>query len=240
MSTESSPKLGTVSDGRPKCPVGKDDCAIIDEVLGLRQVLQDLAEQAQTDPLTGLYNYRFFSTSLAQEIERTGRSGQPTTLLMLDIDHFKRVNDSWGHEVGNQALVHIAGLIRETLRRLDIPCRYGGEEFAVILPDTSLATAVSVAERLRARIEETPLAVADKKLQLSVSVGAASYLLGGETSPEQLVKRADHYLYQAKQDGRNCVRHATIEPVEIVSRAEKDSLFALFGRRGQDDQEKTE
>lgn len=218
------------SHRQPDCPAGKKDCFIIAELVEIRQSLAELAEQVRTDPLTGLANYRYFSQALEQEMERTQRSGQPTTLIMLDIDHFKKVNDRWGHEVGNQALVHIAKLMLETVRKLDIPCRYGGEEFAIILPNTELSASVPVAERLRRAIDETPLTVDEKKLSLTASLGIGSYLLGEKATPEELVQRADHYLYLAKQEGRNQVRHAALPPVEVVSRDEKDALFNLFGR----------
>ena len=191
----------------------------------------------RTDQLTGLANYRYFCQALEQEMERTQRGGQPTTLIMLDVDYFKKVNDNWGHEVGNQALIHIAGLMCQTVRRLDIPCRYGGEEFAVILPNTELAASIPVAERLRKAIEETPLPVAEQQLSLTASLGISSYLLGEDVSLEELVQRADHYLYQAKQEGRNRVRHASLPKVELVSRDEKDALFDLFGGAGNNSSE---
>ncbi|WP_303722074.1 GGDEF domain-containing protein [Malonomonas rubra] len=205
----------------PVCPNGKSDCAIIEQLVEISQSLTELSQLVPTDQLTGLANYRTFRKALVHEMERTQRSGQPTTLIMLDIDHFKNVNDSWGHEIGNQALVHIAKLLQRTVRRLDIPCRYGGEEFAIILPNTELSASVLVAERLRQIIAETPLLMGEQLLPLTVSLGIDSYRFGEQTSPEELVQRADHYLYQAKQKGRNQVRHTKLPPVEIVSRGEK-------------------
>ncbi len=222
----------------PACPVGEKECSVVDELVDIRQSLDELSELVRTDQLTGLANYRYFCQALEQEMERTQRSGQPTSLIMLDIDHFKKVNDQWGHEVGNQALVHIAQLMLQTVRRLDIPCRYGGEEFAVILPNTELAAGIPVAERLRRTIAKTPLLVAEKKLELTASLGIGSYLLGEQVSLDELVQRADQYLYQAKEEGRNCVRHADLPKVEVVSREEKDALFKLFGG-GSGDQQKS-
>lgn len=211
------------------CPVGKDDCVVIGELVELRQAMVELSELVRTDPLTSLFNYRYFCKALEQEMERTQRSGQPTTLIMLDIDHFKKVNDQWGHDVGNQALVHISKLMLQTVRKLDIPCRYGGEEFAIILPNTTLSASAPVAERLRGVIAETPLPVGEDLLELTASLGIGSYLFGEDATLEGLVKRADQYLYQAKQDGRNLVRHEPLPTAEIVSRDEKDALFNLFG-----------
>lgn len=215
----------------PTCPVGQNDCEILADVFDLRERLDNLSAQVRTDPLTGLGNYRFFLESLIQEIERTQRSGQPTSLIMLDIDFFKKVNDTWGHEIGNQALVHIAGLIVRSIRKLDIPCRYGGEEFAVILPDTSLRDGVPVAERIRALIEETPLPLAGQELEMTVSLGLSTYLDNQQITPEELVQHADDYLYQAKQSGRNRVCHAELPRIAAVSSEEKGVLSELFGSR---------
>lgn len=219
----------------PTCPLGKQDCPFIEELDELRLSLEELSDLVRTDQLTGLANYRSFCQLLEQEIERTERSGQPTSLIMLDIDFFKQVNDNWGHEVGNQALIHIAQLMLQTVRRLDTPCRYGGEEFGVILPNTDLGAALPVAERLRQVIAETPLQVDERQLELTASLGIATYQLGEKTTPEELVQRADHYLYQAKQEGRNQVCHPELPKVELVSRNEKDALFNLFGKAGQKD-----
>lgn len=229
MTADSTPTAKEASNSQPECPVGKDDCGIVAEIVELRQSLAELSELVRTDPLTGLANFRYFSAALGQEIERTQRSGQPTTLIMLDIDFFKKVNDQWGHEIGNQALIHIAKLMRQTVRKLDIPCRYGGEEFAMILPNTDLPASIPVAERLRQTIAETPLAVGAEQLRLTASLGIDTYRLGEQATAEELVQRADHYLYLAKQEGRNQVRHATLPSVELVSRDEKETLFNLFG-----------
>lgn len=214
----------------PVCPLGKQDCPIIDQLDEVRRTLDELSALVRTDQLTGLANYRSFCQLLEQEMERTQRSGQPTSLIMLDIDFFKQVNDRWGHETGNQALIHISRLMLATVRRLDTPCRYGGEEFAVILPATDLGAAIPVAERLRRTIADTPLPQDGQQLELTASLGIGTYRLGDESRPEELVQRADHYLYQAKQEGRNRVCHPERPKVELVSRDEKDALFNLFGK----------
>lgn len=220
---------------KPVCPVGKPDCSVIAEVVELRRGLDDLATEVRTDTLTGLANYRCFSQSIAQEFERTQRSGQPTSLIMLDIDFFKKVNDTWGHEVGNRALVHIASLIVQIVRKLDIPCRYGGEEFAIILPDTALQAAVPVAERLRQNIEETPLENAGQKLKITASLGVATYVNHQQISPEQLIQQADDFLYQAKQKGRNQTCHAELPTVDAVSPEERSVLSELFGQHSNEE-----
>ena len=212
------------------CPRGEADCPALREIAELRQTLAELSTLVRTDPLTGIANYRYFILALEQEMERTLRSGQPTTLIMLDIDHFKQVNDQWGHEVGNQALVHISKLMQQALRKLDIACRYGGEEFAIILPNTDLRASIPVAERLRQAIAETPMQIDDQQLQLTVSLGIDSFAKAVEMPVEKLVAGADQYLYQAKQEGRNCVRHAPLAELEQVSSEERSELFNLFGR----------
>lgn len=230
MSTEQQDRSETKQSG-VLCPVGELDCPIAAEVEELRERLDELSELVRTDPLTGLANYRYFADTCEQEIERTQRSDQPTSLIMLDIDHFKKVNDQWGHENGNRALKHIAGILRQCVRRLDIPCRYGGEEFAIILPDTSLSDSVPVAERIRSQIAATPLQLEEGELRLTASLGIAVYANTARTTPEELVKKADHYLYKAKQDGRNRVCHAQLPIIDVVSREERDALSALFGQR---------
>jgi diguanylate cyclase (GGDEF)-like protein len=236
MSTEhqdrSEPKQSSVL-----CPVGELDCPIAAEVEELRGRLNELSELVRTDPLTGLANYRYFVDTCEREIERTQRSEQPTSLIMLDIDHFKRVNDQWGHENGNQALKFIADILRQSVRRLDIPCRYGGEEFAIILPDTSLSDSVPVAERIRRQIAAAPLLLDEGELQLTASLGISVYTNAGRTTPEELVKQADQYLYLAKQEGRNRVCHAELPIIDVVSREERDALSSLFGHGSKNEEE---
>ncbi len=217
--------------GTAHCPAGIVDCPVAAEVNKLQEEVSRLSELISTDTLTGLANYRYFLQALDQEMERTMRSGQPTSLIMLDIDHFKKVNDSWGHETGNQALKHVAGMIARTVRRLDIACRYGGEEFAVILPDTDLGAAAQVAERIRQAIAESPLELGSNTLELTASLGIATYRLDRKSVPDDLVARADHFLYQAKQEGRNRVCHPPLEPPTLVSSEERQELSALFGRQ---------
>ena len=222
-------KQETLQSSPPICPVGETDCPITIEVAALHQKVTDLSNLVRTDPLTNIANYRYFVQALEQEIERTQRSGQPTSLIMLDIDFFKKVNDQWGHEVGNQALIHLSQLLQKTVRKLDIPCRYGGEEFAIILPDTTLAACIPVAERIRQEIEKSPLIVVQEPLQMTVSLGITTYTNKQETTVEELVKQADQYLYQAKETGRNRTCHAELPSIDIVTTEERQALSELFG-----------
>jgi len=157
---------------------------------------------ATTDELTGLWNRRHFMKVLEQEIERTRRYGQTFSLLMLDIDHFKAVNDNYGHAAGDQVLQHFAGLLKKHLRIVDLPGRLGGEEFAVILPQTDAHGAYAIAERLRSGIERSPAQTGKTVVSFAVSIG----LVASQSSlsdPDLILKMADDALYQAKRAGRN-------------------------------------
>ncbi len=216
------------------CPVEQPQCEIIDTLTDLQHRIAELEQLVQTDALTGLVNFRGFVDRLEQEMERTRRLEEPTSLIMIDIDHFKQVNDTHGHEIGNQALIHLSGLLCQTLRKLDIPCRYGGEEFALILPTTALAPAVQVAERIRLLIENSPLKIGRRKIALTISLGVDSYAPLENQPASELIKRADSYLYQAKHGGRNCTCHPPIDrslQKTAVSSKERQDLFAAFGRK---------
>lgn len=214
------------------CPLGDAPCQFLQELHTLRQEVDLLKEQVRTDALTGLYNFRFFSDALPLEMERACRSFQPLSLIILDIDHFKGFNDRWGHELGNRALIHIAQLIGLTIRKLDFACRFGGEEFVILLPNTDLRQAVSVAERLREIIATTPLVNEQESITITASLGVDEYRGNHSDSPEGFIERVDTWLYQAKHAGRNCVKSPVIEPADIsttVTTEEKDALFGAFG-----------
>lgn len=211
------------------CPAG-DACPWKPEVDRLR-------EMVSIDTLTGLYNFRYFTQALDQEMERTRRSGHATAVVMIDLDHFKSVNDTYGHSAGNTVLQELANCMSSSFRKLDVCCRYGGEEFAVILPATELLVAVHVAERLRERIEAMTISVMDndgreKLVRVTASLGIGLYHRNGVDDVDELMKTADKYLYQAKQTGRNRVCYE-IKPLEgraSVSQDEKDALNSIFGR----------
>jgi two-component system cell cycle response regulator len=191
--------------------------------------LRSLREQVITDPLTGLFNVRYFRSALEIELERTVRSAIPTSLMMIDLDHFKQVNDVWGHEVGNQVLKLTARLIKQVTRQLDIQCRYGGEEFVVILPSTSLLLASQVAERLRQQIEQSEIVTGDTSFNVTASIGLSVRLAHEHGGVSDLIKAADDCLYQAKSLGRNQVFYPSVEREEAaVSGDEKAALMGMF------------
>ncbi|MGE0546736.1 MAG: diguanylate cyclase [Kofleriaceae bacterium] len=168
-----------------------------------------LAQLAVTDGLTGLYNHRHFHERLALEVERSQRSGLPLSLLMLDVDHFKRFNDSHGHPAGDEVLRQLARVLGDTRRANDVVARYGGEEFAVILVDTPKFTAAKVAERVRERVATHDFTeAAPKPGKLGISVGVATYPEDGGDA-EALVRAADTALYAAKRAGRDRIVLAT-------------------------------
>ena len=204
--------IGKQSDTKAavgSCPAGDDKCTNLAEVKRLREEIKQLAALVRTDELTRLFNFRYFNQALSLEMERTRRSGQPTCLIMLDLDHFKAVNDAYGHEVGNVVLRHISSLIKKAVRRLDIPCRYGGEEFTIILPDTTLRQGVRFANRLRLIIENSPAKTSEALLGIEASFGVDAYMKGGKLTEKEYVERVDSFLYLAKQEGRNKVCHSS-------------------------------
>jgi two-component system cell cycle response regulator len=191
--------------------------------------LLSLREQVITDPLTGLFNIRYFRSALEMEIERTVRSAIPTSLMMIDLDHFKQVNDERGHEVGNEVLKLTARLIKQATRQLDIQCRYGGEEFVVILPSTSLLLAAQVAERLRQQIESSEIVTEQGSFKVTASIGLSVRLAHEYGGVTDLINAADDCLYQAKSLGRNKVFFPSIEREETaVSGYEKAALMGMF------------
>ena len=175
----------------------------------LRQNVQLSLEMAITDPLTGLHNRRYFETHASTVVEQAHQSSRPMSLLVLDIDLFKSINDSWGHDAGDDVLREFAHRVRKNLRGIDLPCRTGGEEFVIVMPDTDIGIAMIVAERIRRRIERDGFPIRDgaRTVPVTVSIGAAC-LVAGDTA-QTLLKRADQALYRAKHDGRNrVVMHA--------------------------------
>ena len=157
---------------------------------------------SETDDLTGLFNLRGFVLAANRLFAQAVRHGRPTSVLMIDSDNLKTVNDSHGHEAGNELLRHLARAIQADLRFTDVSARYGGDEFIVLLPDTPAKGALEVAERMRNRIAGSPLDYQGKRLAVSVSIGIASFPEDGATL-DSLASHADRALYAAKQDGRN-------------------------------------
>ena len=158
-----------------------------------------------TDNLTQVGNRRHFDETMDREISRARRFGRPLSLLVLDVDFFKRVNDKWGHWVGDAVLREVAGLVQARIRREDTIARYGGEEFAVVLPETDLESAAVVARDLNAAVAEHVLEYRGIRVGVTVSIGCAE-LLADDTGAEDFLRRADAKLYEAKGAGRNCTR----------------------------------
>jgi len=171
-----------------------------------RSEFEQTQESAYTDHLTGLRNFRYFAEQLNHEVLRSDQYGEPLSLVMLDIDHFKKLNDRNGHEAGNEVLRRVGGIILETLRKVDVGARYGGEEFAVIMPSTPKRGAYAAAERLRAAITETvfPQAAHQPLGRLTASLGIATYPAEGRNAAE-FVEQCDRALYLAKAGGRDRV-----------------------------------
>src|SRR5262245_51522130 len=171
----------------------------------LRDNVQLSIEMAITDALTGLYNRRYMETHVVTLVEQATVRGKPLTVLVLDIDYFKAINDGHGHDSGDDVLREFAIRIKKSIRGIDLACRYGGEEFVVVMPETDMAVATLVAERLRRRIASEPFPIQQGagKVEVTISIGIAA-LAHGE-SAAAVLKRADQALYRAKRDGRNRV-----------------------------------
>lgn len=194
--------------------------------------MAELEAKVATDELTGLYNYRYLMLALGQEIERVRRNGGEFSLLMIDFDDFKKLNDEQGHEFGNLVLRSTGTLFRESLRKLDVPCRYGGEEFAIVLPGTSLQEAVELAQRLRTSVENFSLTSAGRHVPVSISIGVDCFRPYEQVSAEQFLDRTDQYLLQAKKSGKNRVCHAPLaEQSATMSLEEKAALMDSFKDR---------
>lgn len=177
--------------------------SVIRDITERRTLQLELERQATLDELTGLFNRRYFITNANQEIRRSQRYGNPASMMMMDIDHFKNVNDTYGHGTGDIALQQVASTCMKNLRNTDILGRIGGEEFAVFMPETSLENAALVAERLRREIEMmTVLSLEEKTpIPLTISIGVSDFQKGDNLS--NLMARTDKFLYRAKESGRN-------------------------------------
>src|SRR6266851_1817113 len=172
----------------------------------LRDNVQQSMELAVTDALTGLYNRRYMESHADSLVERAAARGKPLSVLMVDIDHFKTINDSYGHNAGDDVLREFSDRLRSCIRGIDLACRHGGEEFVVVMPDTDLGVANKVAERIRRRIagEPFPIERGSRSVEVTISVGLAGRI-GPHDSCALIMKRADSALYRAKRNGRNRV-----------------------------------
>lgn len=163
-----------------------------------------LSEQANRDPLTGLYNRRYLDSTLDRELARCQREGQPLSLMLIDLDHFKKINDTYGHQAGDEVLRQLADMLGAQARMADVACRYGGEEFLLLLPGMTQAVAMDKAERWRTEFSQNTIAFGEFRLQATLSIGVATYP-GHGTTAQSLIRSADEALYLAKTGGRNRV-----------------------------------
>jgi len=174
---------------------------IIQDVTELATYEQKLVEMNTKDMLTGIYNRRFLDSRLKEECDRHHRYSRPLSLMMIDIDFFKKVNDTYGHQCGDHILKAVAEKASLIIRKTDVMARYGGEEFCCLLPETDPAAAEAVAENLRMQIEEMVSSFEGNQVSVTISLGISS--INGDDTPESLLKRADEALYEAKHTGRN-------------------------------------
>jgi len=204
---------------------GLPEGLIAGSALWLQAVIDGLCELSSRDALTGLANRRQFELTLAREIDRVARAGEPALVLMVDVDHFKKVNDTHGHPAGDQVLKAVAQALLDCVRPMDTVARFGGEEFAIILPNCPAAFGQAVAERIRRKVEQRPVTVSlGVEVLVTISLGGAFAPQWVRSSAALWVERADRQLYLAKTGGRNraCLEQPAISQ---VSAEEKGMLF---------------
>ena len=191
----------------------------------LQAVVDGLCELSSRDALTGLANRRQFELALAREIDRVARAGEPALVLMIDIDHFKKVNDTYGHPAGDLVLKGVSQALHDCIRPMDTIARFGGEEFAMILPNCPPSFGQQVAERVRIKVQGRSATIAPgQQVSVTVSIGGAFAPQWVRSSAPLWIERADQQLYRAKSEGRNraCLEQPT---VSLVSAEEKSLLF---------------
>lgn len=217
------------------CPVGEPSCPCLDELALLRERVDQLSEQVISDELTGVYNYRHLLWAMNQEIARARRTGEPFSIVVFDFDNFKNINDTYGHDFGNRVLKAVGAFLRHSLRTLDVPCRFGGEEFVVVLPGTDLRDAIQLAERLRTGVEALELSSDGVRVPLTISAGVDCYTPADHLDVDMLLDKTDQFLLHAKQAGKNRVHHRHIsEQPDGMSVDERNALLESFkgARRG--------
>jgi diguanylate cyclase (GGDEF)-like protein len=180
-----------------------DKLALMAQNEELHRANEILAQLSITDGLTKLHNHRFFQEHLTREIRRLGRSDQPLSMILIDLDDFKKLNDRHGHAAGDQVLASVAALMNDSVRESDLLARYGGEEFVVLAPNTTLQGAVALAEKIRMNLEQSPpiLAESGESIRVTLCCGVAQY----RGNRKHFFQAADRALYAAKAEGKNCV-----------------------------------
>ena len=178
--------------------------ARVKKELHIQDMMDELKLLASTDPMTKLYNRRYFTKTSKHILDLAKRNAQEVSIIMLDIDKFKRVNDTYGHDIGDKVIISLADELISNQRKSDIVCRYGGEEFVILLPNTPIDGAITTAENIRKNMENIVLDLTDDILKFTVSIGV-SYVNKDENNIEKALKRADEALYDAKENGRNQV-----------------------------------
>ena len=211
-----------------KCPAGEPEGELPEDVGKLRSQISEMAELVSTDALTGLYNFRHFKDLLQAEMDRSKRSGIPTTLVVADLDHFKNINDTHGQEISDLVLRHVAGIIKNEVRTTDWVCRYGGEEFAMIFSQTHLNLAVKAADRIREKIASSPVIHDKGALDITASMGASVYIKASIIDIDTFVDSVDNYLFEAKQSGRNCICHIDYADLHKVAEVGVDPRAMLI------------
>ena len=214
----------------PECPFAPGQCPVADDYRRLKADNERLTALARIDELTGCYNYRHLKRALSAEMERTRRTGLETGVIIADLDRFKRVNDTYGHEAGNTVLKTVSRIWTDGIRQIDIACRYGGEEFVFILPGTRLHAVIGAAQRLRMILEATVVRATGHDIRLTASFGVDGYRIDDHAlSLEALLDRADKHLLVAKNEGRNRVcfdrERQRLTPTEITE-MERNALFS--------------
>jgi len=178
--------------------------ARVKKELDMQSMMNELKILASTDSMTKLYNRRYFTKTSKHILDLAKRENQDISLIMLDIDKFKTINDTYGHDVGDEVIISLANELISTQRSSDVVCRFGGEEFVILLPNTPIEGAVHTAENIRKNIENIILEINNKQISFTVSIGVSS-IKQDETNIEKALKRADEALYSAKENGRNKV-----------------------------------
>jgi diguanylate cyclase (GGDEF)-like protein len=186
----------------------KEIKARIKKELKIQDMMNELKLMASTDPMTKLYNRRYFSNISTHTLDLAKREKLDLSIIMFDIDNFKKINDTYGHKAGDEVIIALANKLIETKRKSDISCRFGGEEFVALLPNTSIEGAKTLANKIREVIENYEVISEDKKIKFTISLGVSKVDVENENSIEEALKRADDALYEAKNSGKNrvCVK----------------------------------